>query len=83
MLTCCAGKAKFLSTMERSMACWFLCSGLIHLIIEGRGLGLGCLCVPCSKSSSRTSVVLHRVVLQLGPWEQAQSHGGKQSSSMH
>jgi hypothetical protein len=34
---CCpvAGKAKFLSTSERRMACWFLCSGLIHLIIEG------------------------------------------------
>lgn len=31
-----AGKAKFLSTAERSMVCWFLCSGLIHLIIEGR-----------------------------------------------
>lgn len=29
------GKAKFLSTAERSMVCWFLCSGLIHLIIEG------------------------------------------------
>eukprot|EP00878_Enallax_costatus_P009911 GHUV01010348.1.p1 GENE.GHUV01010348.1~~GHUV01010348.1.p1 ORF type:complete len:179 (+),score=35.54 GHUV01010348.1:157-693(+) len=30
-----AGKAKFLSVTERSMACWFLCSGLIHLIVEG------------------------------------------------
>lgn len=29
------GRAKFLSTGERSMACWFLCSGLIHLFVEG------------------------------------------------
>eukprot|EP00775_Hariotina_reticulata_P011948 gene11948-12091_t len=31
-----ASKAKFLSTGERCMACWFLCSGLIHLIVEGK-----------------------------------------------
>jgi len=29
------GRSKFLSTVERCMACWFLCSGLIHLIVEG------------------------------------------------
>eukprot|EP00879_Flechtneria_rotunda_P028447 GHRR01030558.1.p1 GENE.GHRR01030558.1~~GHRR01030558.1.p1 ORF type:complete len:199 (+),score=32.94 GHRR01030558.1:832-1428(+) len=29
-----SGRAKFLGTGERSMVCWFLCSGLIHLIVE-------------------------------------------------
>lgn len=34
---CCLAAAgrKYLSVKERAMVCWFLCSGLIHLIIEG------------------------------------------------
>lgn len=29
------GSRKYLKTHERMLACWFFCSGLIHLIVEG------------------------------------------------
>lgn len=29
------GRHKYLSTQERLLACWMLCTGLIHLIVEG------------------------------------------------
>ncbi|MEW5299184.1 MAG: hypothetical protein WDW38_005070 [Sanguina aurantia] len=29
------GKYKYLATTERLLACWFLCTGVIHLVIEG------------------------------------------------
>lgn len=42
-----AGTKKHLSRGDRVVACWFMVTGLIHLVIEGEALGASpCLAVP-------------------------------------